>query len=414
VTLKARFPEWAEPIFQPVRYKVMYGGRGAGRSWTCAQALLIRGAQEKLRILCVREFQKSISDSVYRLLVDMIQRLKIPGYRTTKTTIEHVGTGTNFIFEGLRYNSNRIKSFEGVDICWVEEAEAVSKDSWEILIPTIRKEYSEIWITFNPAEEDDPTYQRFVVEPPHNAWVTKIGWEDNPWFPETLREEKDYLYRVDPDAAEHVWGGFPRKHTDAQVLKHKYTVQVLDPKEEGFYGPFYGLDFGFNDPTAATESWTKPYQGRSNGFLYVSKEMFRPNLDIHMIRREMAKAFHSRIAQEVIRADSSRPETISFLKKKGMFRIQPVFKWPGSVEDGIAWLRSFEKIIVHPDCKNLLQEFKLYSYKVDPKTEEVTDKLVDKHNHGVDSLRYAHTPKIRARRKQPSGTYAGITYAPDL
>lgn len=411
--MRVELPGYARELFMPARYKVFWGGRGAARSWSFARALLIKGAQTQLRVLCCREFQKSIADSVHKLLVDQIGLLQLPGWRVSKTEITHAGTGTSILFEGLRYNTNRIKSLEGIDVCWVEEAESVSKDSWEILIPTIRKAGSEIWISFNPDLESDPTYQRFVIEQPPRSIVRKVGWNDNPWLPDELREEKDYLYRVDPDAAEHVWGGHTRQSSEAQILHGKWRVEAFEP-EPHWMGPLYGGDFGFaDDPTAAVEIYIAKDPGKpkrlSQGRLMVRRESWKMRLDIHKISATWLAAFGRNVTLTHIRADSSRPETISYLKQHGLRRISPVFKWNGSIEDGIAYLRQFEEIIIHPDCPHTRQEARLWSYKVDPKTLEILPDVVDKHNHCWDSIRYALSPMIRAMRA-PRHSYRGASY----
>lgn len=409
-TLRAELPKYARQVFTPARYKVLWGGRGAARSWTFARVILLLGAQRKLRILCAREFQKSIADSVHKLFQDQIQIMGVPGWQVAQKEIFHKGTGSSIIFEGLRYNTNRIKSLEGIDICWVEEAESVSADSWEILIPTIRKSDSEIWISFNPDLETDPTYKRFVLDNPPNAIVLKVGWEDNPWFPEVLRDEKDYLYRVDPETADHVWGGYPRKTSEGQILHGKWNVEAFEPQKGVWLGPFYGGDFGFaEDPTACPELWIERIKG-SQGNLYVRKESWKLRLEIDHISREWVKAFGSNFPHHTIRADNSRPETISFLKRKGLHRIQAAPKWKGSIEDGIEYLRAFEKIIIHPDCKHYKDEARLYSYKRDRMTNEITTDIVDKHNHLIDATRYALTPMIRLRKNNYSG-YRGSSYA---
>jgi phage terminase large subunit len=408
--LRAELPEYARGLFVPKRYKVYYGGRGAARSWSFARALLILGAQKQMRFLCVREFQKSLDDSVHKLLSDQIELLGMPGWTVTKKLIEHAGTGTTFIFEGLRYNANRIKSIEGIDICWAEEAESISKDSWEMLIPTIRKNGSEIWISFNPDVEEDPTYQRFVVNKPPNAIVQKVGWEDNPWFPETLAEERDYLYRIDPEAADHVWGGEPRRASEAQILAGKWRVEAFEPGED-WVGPLYGGDFGFaEDPSTLVECFIrKGREKHSQGTLFIRRESWHVKLDIHKMISTWQRDVNMYLQQRVIRADSARPETISYLKQHGLRRIQPVFKWPGSVEDGIAYLRGFDEIIIHPSCKHAREEARLYSYKVDRQTGDVLPDVVDKHNHVWDAVRYALAPMIRQKRV-PKSTYSGITY----
>lgn len=191
----------------PKRYKIAHGGRGGGKSWGIAKALLIMGAERPLRILCAREFQSSIEDSVHKLLSDQIDELGLDRqYTVEKATIYHVN-GTEFRFAGIRTNMGKIKSFEGIDICWVEEAANVSKASWMTLIPTIRKDDSEIWVSFNPELETDETYQRFIVRPPTSSIVINIGWQDNPWFPETLREEMEDLKARNIDDYLHVYEG---------------------------------------------------------------------------------------------------------------------------------------------------------------------------------------------------------------
>lgn len=207
LAIRAEFPEALDFLFEPWRYKVAYGGRGGAKSWGFARALLIDGAQRPLRILCARETQKSIADSVHKLLADQIALLGLSdAYVVEKARI--IGTnGTEFTFAGLKHNIDNIKSLESYDVVWIEEAHTVSRKSWNKLIPTIRKDGSEIWVTFNPELETDDTYQRFVLHPPRNARVVKITWRENPWFPAVLREEMETLKERDPDGYEHVYEG---------------------------------------------------------------------------------------------------------------------------------------------------------------------------------------------------------------
>jgi len=203
----AEFPVAVQFLFAPHRYKVLWGGRGAAKSWAIARALLLMGAQKPLRILCARETQKSIADSVHKLLCDQISALGLQErYRIERARI--IGTnGTEFVFAGLKHDPHSLKSYEAIDIVWIEEAQNVSDSSWAILIPTIRKPGSEIWISFNPILETDATYRRFVASPPPTAKVVKLTWRDNPWFPETLREELEHLKATDAAAYSHVWEG---------------------------------------------------------------------------------------------------------------------------------------------------------------------------------------------------------------
>jgi hypothetical protein len=205
------FPTKLRCLFEPKRYKVLYGGRGSGKSWGVARALLILGASRPVRILCAREFQNSIKESVHKLLDDQIDALGLRAFYQVLDTEIRGRNGTEIIFEGLRRNATKIKSMEGINIAWIEEAQTVSKASWDLLIPTIRAAGSEIWVTFNPDLDEDDTYQRFVIAPPSNATVRLVNWNDNPWFPDELRAEKDDLQAKDLDAYDNVWGGLTKR-----------------------------------------------------------------------------------------------------------------------------------------------------------------------------------------------------------
>ncbi|MEE7505209.1 PBSX family phage terminase large subunit [Methylobacterium mesophilicum] len=221
--MQVEFPEKLAFLFEPARYKVAYGGRGGAKSWGFGRALLIMGAQRPLRVLCAREFQNSIAESAHALFAQQIDLLGLDGLYEVQEKRILGRNGTEFIFKGLRHNVASVKSTEGVDICWVEEARTVSKTSWDVLIPTIRKEGSEIWISFNTELEEDETYQRFVKRPPTGARVVKIGWEDNPWFPDVLRQEALDLKERDPVAYETVWGGNCKAVLDGAI----YANEIL-------------------------------------------------------------------------------------------------------------------------------------------------------------------------------------------
>ncbi len=225
---KAEFPIKLKGLFEKSRYKVAYGGRGGAKSWGIARALLIKGAKDPMRILCAREFQTSIKDSVHKLLCDQIEALGLLGfYEITQNSIRGKN-GTEFAFVGLRNNVANIKSYEGVDVVWVEEAQTTSRLSWNILIPTIRKQGSEIWISFNPELETDETYQRFVLKPPADCIQIKINWSDNPWFPDTLMLEKDALKERDLEAYNQVWEGLCRQSVDGAIFAKELQQAELD------------------------------------------------------------------------------------------------------------------------------------------------------------------------------------------
>lgn len=228
-SLQVNIPDKLQSFMNPCRYKVAYGGRGSSKSWTIAQLLIIKAYQKPLRILCAREMQRSISDSVIQLLSDTIERMGLSSFFEVQRAAIHGKNGSRFIFEGLKSNVTKIKSMEGIDIVWVEEAEAVSFTSWETLIPTIRKPDSEIWVSFNPRDEMDDTYQRFIVEPPEGAMVININWPDNPWFPEELRREKDHLRSKDENLYLWIWEGQPiANHDGAYWQKYIRQNQIKD------------------------------------------------------------------------------------------------------------------------------------------------------------------------------------------
>jgi hypothetical protein len=222
------FPSELGCLFEPSRYKVVYGGRGAGKSWSVARALLLLGAGKPLRILCAREFQNSLGESVHQLLAGQVEELGFSHfYRVLKASIDGAN-GTKFVFAGLRHNTSKIKSFEGFDIVWVEEAQAVSKRSFDVLIPTIRRPGSEIWVTFNPDLEQDDAWQRFVVSPMPGSVVRQVNWSDNPWFPPELRAEKDHLKARDLDAYENVWEGKCRTRIEGAI----WAKEIFGAKRE--------------------------------------------------------------------------------------------------------------------------------------------------------------------------------------
>jgi phage terminase large subunit len=262
---RIRFPKKFEALFQPekTRYRIFYGGRGGAKSWCFARALLAKGTKQPMRILCAREFQTSIKDSVHKLLSDQIYELNMESfYEITQTTIRGIN-GTEFIFAGIKNNTNNIKSIEGIDIAWVEEAQSVSANSWNVLIPTIRKQDSEIWVSFNPELPTDDTWKRFVESPPESSVVVKVNWNDNPWFPETLNLERLSLKSRDLSAYNNVWEGATRNTVDGAIfgkemeqaeLENRITNVPYDPSK-----PCHAVfDLGWADNTAC---WIIQYVG---------------------------------------------------------------------------------------------------------------------------------------------------------
>lgn len=386
--LRPKFPPKLQFLFRPARYKVAHGGRGGAKSWGVARALIIKAFNNKLLILCAREYQNSITESVHRLLSEQIEAMGFgPWFTINNNSIVCKVTGSEFIFAGLHNNVSKIKSTEGVDICWVEEAEKVTEHSWKTLIPTIRKKGSEIWVTFNPDEETDPTYQRFIIHPPPDAVVVEINWMDNPWFPTTeLVKEKDYDYSVDPESADHIWGGKLNVRSNAQIFRGKYVIEAFEPHKL-WNGPYFGQDFGFStDPSATIKSYIYERD------LYIEKEFFGYGLMNDELNAGIRAAMPE-IQGHIVRADCARPETIAEMNKRGLM-MQSCKKWTGCVEDGIQYLRSFERIVIHPRNTHMKEEARLYKYKVDRLSGDILPIIVDAHNHGWDGTRYGLEPMI--------------------
>lgn len=362
------------------RYKVLYGGRGSGKSWGIACALILLSVQKQIRVLCTRQYQSSISMSAYKLLVDTIHRLNFDRLFTiTQDSIKSIN-GSEFYFKGLERDINAIKSIEGIDICWVEEAQDVSKSSWDTLTPTIRKEGSEIWVSFNPYIEDDATYQKFIAKPDEFCKAVKVNYYDNPWFSGELEKEMLACKERSQADYEHIWLGECLVNTDAQVFKGRYEIQDFEtPVHDIFF--YYGVDWGFaKDPTACVRCFLKDNK------LYIDQEAYGVGVEL-----DDTPAFLDTIPDIrnwAIKADCARPETISYMSRQG-FAISGAKKWAGSIEDGLSVLKSFDKIIIHPRCKHTCEEFRLYSYKVDKNTGKILPKIEDKNNHIIDALRYA-------------------------
>lgn len=381
--IKAKVLKQYKPLYEQNNYSyfVFYGGRGGSKSFGVAQYLIFAGLKSKLRILCTREIQRSISSSVLKLLSDLIVFYKLDNYyKITQNSIIGIN-GTEFLFEGLYSNIAKIKSMQGADLCWIEEADTVSRYSFEVLDPTLRKNNSRIIITFNPNKKTDVVYDEFIVNKKNKALVVKINHSDNPFFPAILKEKMEAMKATDYERYLHIYEGQLRTVSDQQVFKNKFEVKSFD--ETKFGNPIFGLDFGFsNDPLACVELYT------NDNYLYVRRESYKLKLELNHTAKylinDMPKIEFSRIP-----ADSASPQNISYLKQHGLAGIEPVRKWAGSIQDGINIIRSYNKVIIHPDCKNTAMEFLNYSFKIDPKTGEILPIMIDRDNHAIDAIRYA-------------------------
>lgn len=386
--LSITYPDKFAPIvLEPKRYKVAHGGRGSAKSHSFAKLAVVRASREKIRILCVRETQNSIKDSVHKLLKEKIYELGLNKFfHITETSIKS-WTGAEFIFKGLRGNVDDIKSTEGVDICWVEEAESATEDSWKILIPTIRKELSEIWVSFNPEAEKSPTYQRFVKSPPPNAIVIEMNWRDNPWFPEVLRVEMERDKLVDFDTYEWIWEGKVKKYSQDVIFRDR--LEVTDFETPQGVQLYFGADFGFSvDPNVLVRCFIK------DQCLWIDHELYGVGIELEELEAGWDSVPGAR--RWKIRADCERPDTISFMKGK-KFDVIACEKGPGSVEDGIVWLRKFKKIYIHTRCAGAKKDFENYRWKRDRVTNDILPIPLDKFNHVPDAIRYALEPMIKKK-----------------
>lgn len=374
-----------QELFVPAEFKVFHGGRASSKSWSVARALLIIAFGSKKRILCAREFQSSIKESSKHLLETQIEIFGwSPWFTITKSEIVCNITGSQFIFYGLIRDPQTIKSLEGIDLCWVEEANNISQESLDYLIPTIRADDSEIWFTFNRRQTTDPIDKMFLSEDTPqrpNTIIRQVNYWDNPWFTKKSRSNMEYDKQHDYEAYLHIWEGQPVSHSDSLVFSGKWRIDGhIEPgPDETLY---YGADWGFaQDPTTLLRCWVD--HGKRE--IYVDHEHYQVKLEIDDTPAAWEAVPGSQKWE--IRADSARPETISYMNRHG-YRVRPAKKGPGSLEEGVNFLRSYT-IVVHSRCKRLISELGLYSYKIDKHTGDVLPLLVDKHNHCIDSLRYA-------------------------
>jgi phage terminase large subunit len=382
-------PKIATLIQSDKRYRVAYGGRGSGKSYGVAQYLVQKGLTETTRILCAKETQNSLADSALAIMKRVIRDYGLDAaFKPTKQGLYSPLTGTEYVFRGLQH-PERIKSLEGIKYAWVEEAQKVTSDAWDILIPTIRDEESEIWVTFNPDREDDPAYEMFVTSPRDDAEIVKINWQDNWWFPDVLKHELEWDRKVDHDKYLHIWEGECRSFSEAQVFHGKWRTETFEtPSDATFY---YGADWGFSqDPTALVRCFIH------DGTLYIDYEAYGVGVDIDATPALFAAVPGAK--EWPVTADSARPETISYMQQHGFPRMRKAKKGKGSVEDGVSFLRSFREIVIHDRCKHTADEFKMYSYKRDKLTGDILPVIEDKHNHAIDALRYAVEPVMLKNR----------------
>lgn len=390
---RLQLPAKLAGLFQPRRYKVMHGGRGGGKSWAVAAALLVSAASRPLRILCAREVQNSMRDSVHRLLKDTVVRLGLTSFYDVLDTEIRGKNGSLFVFTGLQQHTvDSIKSFEGVDIVWVEEAHGVSKKSWDVLIPTIRNDGSEIWMTLNPDMETDETYQRFIATPSDDTWVVAINWQDNPWFPEVLNLERQKAKRSQSkEDYEHIWEGRPRVVAEGAIYRHEIQALYFDGRVRDVpYDPTLPVhtvwDLGWNDAMTIGFVQRGPMDVRIIDYIEDSHR----TLDWYVAQIEKRPY---RWGSDFLPHDGrtrnfqtgkSTEEQLQAMGRK------PVVLSQTSVEEGIKAVR-----MMFPRCffdktktARLLECLKRYRRALHAQTNEPMAPLHDEFSHGSDMFRY--------------------------
>lgn len=410
-TLQIKTPRAYAPLLTPARYKGAHGGRGSGKSHIFGEMLIERMLLKPTRAVCIREVQKSLEQSVKRLLEDKIKQFNLGSqFRVMNTHIEAPGDGI-MIFQGMQnHTAESIKSLEGYDVAWVEEAQTLSQTSLTLLRPTIRVPGSEMWFSWNPRKATDPVDELLRGRvPPKDAIVVSTTYKDNPWFPDVLRDEMEYDRAKDPEKYAHVWLGEYERHSEARVFKN-WRVEEFETPNNVVYR--YGGDWGFSvDPTVAIRCYEMPpVEGSKRKRLYIDREVYKIGVEIDHIGDLFDSLDDGMIRFWPLIADSARPETISYLKRHGFPRIQPAIKGANSVKEGVIFLQGYD-IILHPRCTHTIDEFTMYSYEIDPLTGMVLPILADKKNHVIDSTRYATEPlRLASKGIVPTPVGSGRSY----
>ena len=382
----------------PARYKGAFGGRGSGKSHFFAElAIEAMILNPDIHIVCVREVQSSIKQSVKKLLTDKIKFHGLESYfKIQEAQIKSTKGDGQITFQGMQdHTAQSIKSLEGTNICWVEEAQSLSQRSLDMLRPTIREPGSELWFSWNPDQESDPIDQLLRGENlPKNSVVVRVNHMDNPWFPAVLKDEMEYDKGHDYEKYLHVWMGEYQQNSEARVFKN-WEVREFETPDDVFHR--CGIDFGYSrDPATMIRSWI------SGKNLYIDQEAYKVGCELD----DLKDLFISNVddcERLPCVADSARPDIISKLKSEGFTKITGSVKGANSVAQGVLFLQN-HNIIIHPRCVHTIDEFKRYSFRVDPHTMLVSNKLQDKKNHIIDPLRYAHEAHRRLEKQQAQNT----------
>lgn len=385
-----KFPDKLSFLFRTARYKVARGGRGSGKSWGYARALLLAGAQRVERVLCTREIQKSIKQSVHQLLRDQIAALGLSSFYEVLETEIRGRNGTRFFFAGLSdQTADSIKSFEGCTKVWVEEAQTVSDRSWRILIPTIRAENSEIWVTYNPELDTDATHQRFVMRPPHDCISVLMNFEDNPWFPDVLEKERLTCLAQDPEGYKNIWGGECKPAVTGAIYYNEVASaesRIVNVPYDPLLKVHVVLDLGWNDAMAISLVQRQSSEVRVVEYFEDSHK----TLDHYS---SVLKAKNLNWGKLYLPHDGRHRD---FKTGKSAEEIMTALGWevaitPSmSIEDGIRLTRmTFNRIWFNqPKTERLIECVKRYRRQINAATREAGAPLHDEFSHGADNLRY--------------------------
>ena len=369
-------------------FRCLYGGRGGGKSYSVALMVLIWGIQDPIKVWCVRKYFSSIKNSFFAELASAIKGNEwLNEYYEHGANFIRGSNGTEFIFSGVELNQSSVKSTAQVDVLVIEEAEDISMDSFNILLPTIRKEGAEVIVIWNPKDEDSAVDKLFIKNKQENSVVVKVGYQDNPWLSSRINEIRMLQKKTLPDDMYRwIWDGEYLKNNNAAVFYGRWEIAEFEAGDDGWDGPYYGLDFGDKHPTAATRCWIHA------DALWIDYEGGGSGIEL----RDMVGALERQvpgILDNVVRADPAWPQSIQYLRAHGMDQITEAKKGAGSVDKGVKYIKSLRRVYIHPRCENVINNFRSYLYVVN-NGGDITDRLTKVNDDWIDSLRYALEPLI--------------------
>lgn len=398
VKVQVEFPSKLKFLFEPHRYKVAYGGRNGLKSWSFARALLIMGANRRIRVLCGREIQKSIDQSVHKLLSDQIEELGLSDkYNVLNTEIIGLN-GTEFSFAGLQSHTiMSLKSYESVDICWIEEADDVSEYSWRILTPTIRKPGSEIWVSFNPSIDTTATYKRFVTNPPKNGVVQYITYEDNLWKSEEAEQDRlRDLETMSKEDYENVWLGIPKSAVDGAIYAHEIAKAVQEHRITHVpYDPSLKVhaiwDMGWNDAMSIIMVQRVRSELRVIDYIedrYKTLDWYVAELNQRRYNWGYDFLPHDAYNSSYLTGNGANilldkmGRNVKWKKREDVIQM--------SVENGIREARmAFNRTVFDKvKCERLIECLKRYRRTLNQRTESFGAPMHDDYSHGADAWRY--------------------------